>query len=212
MWHAFKLTVLWHCTSPRQWKWNTWPSTRRDTVINRTSYTCCFCGCGTWLVCLWSGTLAHSVCRGPICKCEDNFNIILHEESVRIWIWFVFRNSGQWWAFVSAVMNWGFYKTRGFYSLVEQLSDSQKKVSASWGRFVSFFFVRMPLMHVAVRSCLLVSGESDVLLHCLINECLSEGLLGSCKARHRWGVKVLTVRRPEFFWKAYFCTSNHILE
>jgi len=127
MWHAFKLTVLWHCTSPRQWKWNTWPSTRRDTVINRTSYTCCFCGCGTWLVCLWSGTLAHSVCRGPICKCEDNFNIILHEESVRIWIWFVFRNSGQWWAFVSAVMNWGFYKTRGFYSLVEQLSDSQKR-------------------------------------------------------------------------------------
>jgi len=57
-------------------------------------------------------------------------------------------------------------------------------------------------MHVAVRSRLLVSGESDVLLHCLINECLSEGLLGSCKARHRWGVKVLTVLRPESFWKS----------
>jgi hypothetical protein len=38
------------------------------------------------------------------------------------------------------------------------------------------FFVRMPLMHVAVRSRLLVSGESGVLLDCLINECLSEGL------------------------------------
>ena len=51
-------------------------------------------------------------------------------------------------------------------------------------------------MHVAVRSRLLVSGESDVLLDCLINEFLSEGLFESCKARHRWDVKVLTVRRP----------------
>lgn len=52
-------------------------------------------------------------------------------------------------------------------------------------------------MHVAVRSRLLVSGESDVLLDCLINLCLSEGLFGNCKARHLWGVKVLTVRRSE---------------
>jgi hypothetical protein len=160
-----------------------------------------------------NGTLAHSICRGPICKCEDNFNIILHEECVRIWIWiwFVFQNSGQWWAFVSAIINWGFYKTREFYSLVEQLSDSQKKKGSSWGRFISFFFVRIPVMHVAVRSRLLVSGESDVFVDCLINECLSEGLFGSCKARHRLGVKVLTVRRPESFWKSFW-TSSHALE
>ena len=61
-------------------------------------------------MCSRSGTLAHSIFRGPICKCVDNFNIILHEECVRIWVWFE-----------------GFIKPGGVYSLVEQLSDSQKK-------------------------------------------------------------------------------------